>query len=173
MSGIFSVVYKYASGMYSLEVGRIDDLTRFLRSVRCVVKRRQVNVALAYLEGNATGNEFLQVLEEEHLRHRRKTSPLRILGPRFPVTRMRALQSSRVITDKARIEGNRRAFLNRVQKRVLSLPPTFDVKDIEMVLGVSKPRAQVIGIIMEREGFVQSHFERVPPRFRKKVFERT
>jgi len=46
------------------------------------------------------------------------------------------------------------------------------VKDIEKVIGVSKPKAQVFGLLMVREGFARSDFERVPPRFRKKVFER-
>jgi hypothetical protein len=37
---------------------------------------------------------------------------------------------------------------------------------------VSKPRAQVIDNVLVREGLARFHFERVPPRFRRKVFER-
>jgi hypothetical protein len=69
-------------------------------------------------------------------------------------------------------EGNRRCHLRRIEKRVLSLPATFGVRDIERDLGVSKPRAQVPGILMEREGLIKSQFEKAPPRFRKKVFVR-
>ncbi|MDE1852684.1 MAG: LAGLIDADG family homing endonuclease [Thaumarchaeota archaeon] len=170
--GIYSAISKYASGMYTLAIIRIDDVVRFLRSVQSVVKKRQVRAALDYLEGRVTGNSLLRVLEEEHVRHRRKTSPLRILGPRFPLTRTRALEISAIESGEARIAGNRRAFQSRLRRRMLSLPPRFGTNDIQRIIGVSKPRAQVIGILMEREGLVKSHFERVPPRFRKKVFER-
>ena len=169
---IHSAIYRFANGMYSLDLNRVGDLTRFLHSMKVVVKMRQVQAALEYLEGRMTGNRLLQVLEEEHVHHRRKTSPIRILGPRFPMTRTQALDSSAVRSAKARVEGNRRAFHRRLEKRVLSLPSKFGVRDLEKVIGVSKPRAQVLGVLMEREGFVRSHFERVPPRFRKKVFER-
>ena len=172
VSGIYSAIYSFANGMFSLEVSRIYDLTRFLRSVKSVVKRRQVLRALDYLEGRITGNALLQVLEEEHVYHRRKTSPLRILGPNFPMTRFQALESSALESAKARIEGNRRAFLRRLKRRVLSLAPTFGVKDIERVMSVPKARAHVIGVLVEREGLVKSHFEQVPPRLRKKIFER-
>ena len=49
---------------------------------------------------------------------------------------------------------------------------TFGVQGLQRALGVSKPRAQTVGVIMEREGLVKSHFEKVPPSFRKRVFER-
>ncbi|MDE1858695.1 MAG: hypothetical protein KGI26_06500 [Thaumarchaeota archaeon] len=158
--------------MYTVDIIRVGDVTRFLRVVMSIVKRRQVDAVLDYLEGRIAGNVLLMVLEEEHVAHRRKTSPLRILGPRFAMTRSEALAASAARTGKARVEGNRKAFLTRVQRRVLLLPTTFGVRDLQRVLGVSKPRAQTVGAIMEREGFVKSHFERVPPRFRKKVFER-
>ena len=170
--GIYAAIYKFASGMYTLDIIRVADVTRFLRSVRCIVKRRQVDAALGYLQGRLTGNALLQVLEEEHLQHRRKTSPMRTLGLRFPMTRTKALEVSAIISTKARTEGNRRVYEERVKRRVLSLPVVFSVKDIEMGLHVSKSRAQAIGNLMVREGLVRSHFERVPPRFRKKVFER-
>jgi hypothetical protein len=172
MEGIFSAIYPYANGMYSLDIIRVESLTRFLRSVKVVVKKRQVRAALEYLEGRITGNKFLNVLEMEHVHHRRKTSPLRTLGPRFPMTRAEALEQSAVKSAKARVEGNQRAFRKRIERRVLRLPPIFGVREIQDVIGVSKPRAQVLGVLMEREGFVKSRFERVPPRFRKKVFER-
>jgi len=170
----FSDVVDEQKGFVAGElVLRFRLLTRFLRSVKVVVKRRQVRASLEYLEGTITGNEFLQVLEVEHIRHKRKTSPLRTLGPRFPMTRTQALELSAVTSAKARIEGNQRAFRRRMERRVLSLPQVFGVRDIENVIGVSKPRAQVLGVLMEREGLVKSHFERVPSRFRKRVFERT
>jgi len=172
LAGIYSVIRKFANGMFSLEIGRISDLIRFLRSVKCVVKERQVRGALEYLKGEMIGNAFLQVLEEEHVQHPRKTSPLRRLGPLFPMTRTQVLEASSIASTKARIEGNRRAYRMRIERRVLSLPQKFGVRDIQTMIGVSKPRAQVLGVLMEREGLVKSHFERVPPRFRKKVFER-
>jgi hypothetical protein len=170
--GVYSAIYLFASGMYALDIIRIQDVVKFLHSVKSVVKRRQVLAALDYLEGRTTGNEFLLVLEEEHIHHKRKTSPLRILGPKFPLTRPQVLAASAIISSKARVEGNRRAYLKRLEKRVLSLPRSFLVRDMELILGVTKSRAQVIGNLMAKEGFVRYHFEKVPPRFRRKVFER-
>jgi uncharacterized protein with GYD domain len=172
LSGIHSMIYQFASGMYSLQIGRNGDIIRFLRSVNAIVKRRQAKASLEYLESKITGNVLLQVLEAEKMSHRRKTSPLRVLGLRFPMTRAEAIRAAALKSADARIKGNRRAYLERLGRRVKSLPITFGVKDIERVIGVSKPRAQVIGILMEREGFVRSHFERVPPRFRRKMFKR-
>ena len=172
LSGIYSVIYRFATGLYSLEIGRNDDIIRFLKSVKTIVKDKQVNAALEYLDGRITGNVFLQVLEQEKMNHRRKTSPLRILGLRFPMTRAEAIGVARLKSSEARINGNRRAYLERLTRRVNALPNPFVAKDIERILGLSKPRAQVIGNLMVREGLVRSHFERVPPRFRKKVFER-
>jgi hypothetical protein len=171
-SGIYAAIYRFATGMYSLQIGRNGDIIRFLKSVKSIVKRRQVDASLKYLEGKITGNALLQVLEIEKVNHRRKTSPMRVLGLRFPMTRMEAREAAAIKSAEARTKGNRLAYLGRLQKRVRSLPDSFGVRDIERVLGVSKPRAQVIGNLMVREGFVRSHFERVPPRFRKKVFER-
>lgn len=172
LSGIYSAIYRFTSGMYSLQIGRNGDIIRFLKSVNTIVKRSQVKASLDYLESKITGNALLQVLETEKVNHRRKTSPLRVLGLRFPMTRAEAIEAAALKSADARIKGNRRAYLKRLEKRVKSLPVTFGVKDIERVIGVSKPRAQVIGNLMVREGFVNSHFERVPPRFRKKVFVR-
>ena len=172
LSGVYSVIHRFGNGMFSLEVIRIGDMTQFLRSLKCVVKKRQICASLKYLEGSITGNALLHVFAEENMLGRRKTNPLRKLGPRFPLTRKRALKVSAVASTKARIEGNRRAFRRRIERRVLSLPMVFEVRDIERIIGVSKPRAQVLGNLFVREGLVKSRFERVPPRFRKKVFER-
>jgi len=170
--GIQSVVYSYKNGLHVLEIGRIHDLSRFFRLIKPVVKKRQVQTALDYLEGRLSGNKLLQIFDREYTKHKRKNSPLRALGPRFPMTRFEARGAAAAISYDARMEGNRRAYLARLEARVKSLPSPFGVKDIERVIGVSKPRAQVIGNLMVREGYVKSHFERVPPRFRKKVFER-
>jgi hypothetical protein len=110
--------------------------------------------------------------EEEYKRGKRKSSPLRRIGLRFPMTRMEAVKAASTKSFEARRAGNRKKYLERLEHRVHSLPPIFGVREIERVTGLSKPRAQVLGILMEREGLVKSHFERVPPRFRKKVFER-
>jgi len=90
------------------------------------------------------------------------------------MTRARALKVSAAVSAKARVEGNRRAFRLRIERRVLALPKVFKVRDIQRVIGVSKHRAQVLGILMEREGFVKSHFERAPHRrgHARKIFER-
>ena len=174
VSGIFSVIRKFANGIYCLEIIRIRDVTQFFYSVRCVVKGRQVAAAIQYLDSKVSGNAFLQVLDDEHTSHRRKSSPLRFLGPNFPLTRSEALAQSKIISAKARVEGNRKAFLRRLERRVLSLPITFRVRDIERVIGVTKPRAQVIGNLFVREGFARSHYERAPHRLghATKVFER-
>jgi hypothetical protein len=88
------------------------------------------------------------------------------------MTRVEAAEAAAVKAFEARTKGNRRAYLARLARRVAALPPTFTVKDIEREIGVSKPRAQVIGNLMVKEGLVTSHFERVPPRFRRKIFDR-
>jgi hypothetical protein len=172
LAGIYSVIYTFRNGMRTVEIGRADDLCRFLRSIKSIVKRRQVETAVDYLEGTISGNTLLKIYEEEYKKHKRKTNPLRKIGLRFPMTRTEAVEAAESISKQARFLGNRHCFLDRLERRVLSLPEVFGVKDIEKVIGVSKPRAQVIGNLMVREGFVKSHFERVPPRFRKKVFER-
>ena len=170
--GIYSVIYTFKNGLNTLEIGRADDLSRFLGSVKSIVKRRQVETALDYLEGKICGNELLKVYEDEYKKHKRKSNPRLRIGLRFPMTRTEAVEAAETLSKRARLLGNRRCFLERLERRVLSLPSVFGVKDIERVIGVSKPRAQVLGVLMEREGLVRSHFERVPPRFRKKVFER-
>ncbi len=170
--GIRSVIYTYVNGMHALEIGRIDDLLRFFRSVNSVVKRRQVRTALEYLEGRISGNKLLQVYDIEFRQGKRKNSPRRKIGLRFPMTRFEARRTAATISFEARAKGNRRAYLERLEQRILSLPITFGVRDIQRTIGVSKPRAQVIGNLLVREGFAKFHFERVPPRFRKKVFER-
>jgi len=171
--GIHSVVYTFKNGINSLEVGRADDLVRFLLHLKLVVKKRQASTALQYLEGKVSGNTLLKVYEQEYKKHKRKNNPLKNLGLRLPMTRFQAVAAAQAKSRRARNIGIRRSFQVRLRARVNALPRTFAVKDIERVIGVSKPRAQVLGNIMEREGFVRSHFEKVPPRFRKKVFERT
>lgn len=172
LTGIYSVIYTFKNGLHVVEIGRADDLCRFLRSVNSMVKRRQVRTALDYLEGTISGNTLLNIYEEEYKKHKRKSNPLERIGLRFPMTRPEAVEAAEALSKRARFLGNRRCFLDRLKRRVLSLPRVFGVKDIERVIGVSTPRAQVLGVLMEREGLVRSHFERVPPRFRKKVFER-
>jgi hypothetical protein len=171
-AGILSVIYTYSNGMNSLEVGRADDLMKFLRSLKSLVKARQVSTALDYLGGKITGNTLLKMYEEEYIRHKRKNSPMRSLGLRFPMTRAGAVEAAGIKSARARHEGHRRRYLERMRARVLALPPTFGVRDIQSALGLSKPRAQFIGKKMVDLGLVSCHFERIPPRFRKKVFER-
>ena len=170
--GIYSVIYTFRTGLHTLEIGRADDLSRFLRSVKSIVKGRQVKTALDYLEGSIGGNTLLKIYEGEYLKHKRKTNPLRRIGLRFPMTRPQAVEAAGILSRQGSRTSSRKHFLKRLQGRVCSLPRIFDVKDIERVIGVSKPRAQVIGNLMVREGFVSFHFEKVPPRFRKKVFMR-
>jgi LAGLIDADG-like domain len=152
---IYSVIYSFASGMYCLSIIRVVDLVRFLRSVECVVKKRQVIGALDYIEGRITGNALLQVLEEEHAHHKRKTSPLRILGPNFPMTRLQALEASALESTKARVDGNRRAFLRRMQGRVSSLPSIFGVRDIERVIGARQEPLRKGPSSLPQEGLVR------------------
>ena len=171
-AGIDSTIYTYKNGLNVLEIRRIHGLVLFFHSVTSIVKARQVIAALDYLEGRVSGNTLLQIYDAEYESHKRKNSPLLRIGPRFPMTRLEAVKAAAAKSLQARTKGNRRAYLERLAHRVEALPTSFGVKDIEKVLGVSKPRAQVIGNIMVREGFVKCHFERVPPRFRRKVFER-
>jgi intein/homing endonuclease len=42
LAGIFAVIYTYKNGLSSLEVRRVDDLARFLRSLKLVVKHLQL-----------------------------------------------------------------------------------------------------------------------------------
>jgi hypothetical protein len=172
MLGIHSVVYASKTRANVLEVRRADDLVRFLRHLRTIVKRRQVETALDYLEGRITGNTLLEVFDQEFREHKRKGDPKSKLGLRFPFTRFEAVEAAGVKSAEARIKGNQRSFRERMERRVFSLPPVFGVKEIQRIIGVSKPRAQALGRLMEREGLVRCHFERVPPRFRRLVFER-
>jgi len=172
--GIRSAIYCYKNGLHVLEVGRIYDLSRFFHLIKPVVKNRQVQTALDYLEGRISGNSLLQIFDQEYAKHKRKNSPLRSLGPRFPMTRLEAREAAANISLKARIKGNRTAYLNRLEKRILALPAVFHVRDIESTVGVSKPRAQVIGNLFVREGFAKFHYERVAHRrgHATKVFQR-
>lgn len=111
--GIVSVIYTFANGMNSLEVGRADDLSRFLRS-KSIVKARQVAAARDYLDGRITGNELLQIYEEEYRSHKRKNSPLRSLGMRFPTTRLGAKEAAATKAAEARHAGHRRIYLQRM-----------------------------------------------------------
>lgn len=170
--GIHSVIYAYETTANTLEVRRADDLVRFLRHLRTIVKRKQVELALEYLEGRISGNALLQVYDMGFREHKRKGNPMSKPGLRFPMTRFEAVEAAAAKSFEARMKGQQRSYRERIERRVLSLPPIFGVKDIEEVIGVSKPRAQVLGNLMVKEGLVKSHFERVPPRFRKKVFVR-
>ena len=49
--GIHSVIYRPKMGISTLEIGRVDDLTRYLSSVPSIIKRKQVDCALQYLRG--------------------------------------------------------------------------------------------------------------------------
>jgi LAGLIDADG-like domain len=171
-SGIYSVIYESEHSANSLEVRRARDLIRFLRSLRTIVKRRQVETALEYLEGWISGNQLLRIYEHEYRKHKRKGNPRANLGLRFPMTRFQAVEAAAMKSSEARARGARKSFLGRMERRVLVLPPRFDVKDVQRIIGVSRPRAQKLGRLMEEQRLVRSHFEKVPPRFRKLVFER-
>jgi len=172
-AGILCGIYYYSrNGMFGLEIRRVDGLCRFFRSIDSVVKSRQAKTALDYLESKISGNALLLLYEEEYKKHKRKASPLRKIGLRFPMTRHEAAEAAAAKAFVARTKGNRAAYLQRLEHRIRSLPTVFSVKDIQRVIGVSKPRAQVIGNLFVREGFAKFHFERVPPRFRRKVFDR-
>lgn len=170
--GIHSVIYSPAGQISSLEVGRADDLVKFLRLVKPIVKRRQVVTALAYLEGRIRGNRLLQVFDQEYRFHKRKRSPVVNLGLKFPLTRYEAVEVASAKAAEARLRGNHRAFLSRVEKRCLALPKAFDVKDIQQTIGVSRSRAQALARIMEELHLVTCRYEKVPPRFHRLVCER-
>src|SRR3989441_7282496 len=48
---IHSDIYRPKTGIRTLEIGRVGDLTRFLSSVPSIIKRKQVDCALRYLKG--------------------------------------------------------------------------------------------------------------------------
>jgi len=174
MAGIYSIIYTFSNGMNSLEVGRADDLLRFLKSLRSVVKARQVATAIKYLDSRISGNSLLLVYEQEYKHHKRKNSPLRSLGLRFPMTRAEAVSAARIKAVKGSHEENRRRYTERMELRVQSLPQVFVVSDIQSNVGVSKKRAQYLGKKMEALGLVRSHFERAAHRrgHAAKVFEK-
>lgn len=172
LAKIHSAIYVMPTGLNTLEIGRLDDLARFLRSVRVVVKRRQVATALAYLEGRVSGNTLIHVFDQECRLHKRKKSPLKNIGLRFPMTRLEAVRAAEIKAAEGRIRGIHLSFRKRVRQRALLLPRVFDVKDIQRVIGVSRTRSQLLARIMERHGLVKCRFEKVPPRFHKLVCER-
>ena len=57
--GIHSVIYPSKKGVRTLEIGRVEDLTRFLSFVPSIVKRKQVSCALQYLRGEMSGNTLI------------------------------------------------------------------------------------------------------------------
>jgi len=89
------------------------------------------------------------------------------------MTRGEVIDAAAAKSSEARIKGNRRAYLERLTLRVLAAHELRGTGYRESH-GVSRPRAQVIGKLMMREGIVKSHFERVPHRrgHAKKVLER-
>ena len=63
---IHSDIYRPKTGISALEIGRVEDLTRFLSSVPSIIKRKQVDCALRYLKGEISGNALIKVFDEEH-----------------------------------------------------------------------------------------------------------
>lgn len=167
--GIHSSVYKPLRGICSLEVIRFDDVQKFLAKIDPVVKREQVQAALAYLEGRISGDELISQYDFEFRSGRRKKSPKGRDELRFPMTRAEALKFSSEKSRKARSDAIHEAYLSRLGGRVLVLPSTFDVSDIQRAFQLSRGRAQSLTKLMEREGLVSLEYRRVPPRFHKVV----
>ncbi len=155
-----------------MEIGRVEDLTRYLSSVPSIIKRKQVDCALLYLRGEISGNTLIKVFDGEHTKLRRKSTPIKGLGIRFPLTKLEAVALANELSQKSRQAANRKIYTARMRRRASSLPPVFGVKDVETTFGVSKGRAQRLARLMEREGLVACSYEKVPPRFHKLKCER-
>ena len=169
---IHSDIYRPKTGISALEIGRVEDLTRFLSSVPSIIKRKQVDCALRYLKGEISGNALIKVFDEEHTKLSRKFTPMKGLGMRFPLTKHEAVALANELSEKSRIAANRKIYLARMRRRASNLPPVFGVKDVERTFGVSKGRAQRLARLMEKEGLVTCSYEKVPPRFHKLKCER-
>ncbi len=170
--GIRSVIYRPKTGVRSLEIGRVEDLTRFLSFVPSIVKRKQVSCALQYLRGEIPGNTLIKVFDEEHTKLRRKSTPMKGLRMRFPLTKLEAVSLADELSLKSRQAAIRQNYLSRMRRRASILPPVFGVKDVERAFGVSRGRAQRLARLMEKEGLVACSYEKVPPRFHKLKCER-
>jgi len=170
--GIHSVIYRPKTGVSTLEIGRVDDLTRYLSSVPSIIKRKQVDCALQYLREEMPGNTLIKVFDEEHMKLRRKSTPIKGLGMRFPLTKLEAVALANELSQKSRQAANREIYTARLRRRASSLPPVFGVKDVETTFGVSKGRAQRLARLMEKEGLVACTYEKVPPRFHRLKCER-
>ena len=75
-NGISSNLKTLKTGVGSLKITRIGDVIRLFTRLSLVVRARQVETSLQYLNGEITGNESLMVFQEEYLGGRRRVSPL-------------------------------------------------------------------------------------------------
>ena len=94
-----------------MEIGRVEDLTRYLSSVPSIIKRKQVDCALLYLRGEISGNTLIKVFDEEHTKLRRKSTPMKGLGIRFPLTKLEAVALVSELSQKSRQASNGEIFL--------------------------------------------------------------
>lgn len=171
--GIHSAIYEPVRGISSLEIIRVNDLQRFLTQVHVIVKHEQVLATQDYLAGTITGDQLLRTFDIEHVMLRRKKGPNAATRQQFPLTRLEAIRLASEKSSKARLQANRRIFLSRLRNRVLALPVTFDVGDIQKSLQISRGRARELARMMEGEHLVTLRYQKVPPRFRKLVGART
>ena len=119
-----------------------------------------------------SGNTLIKVFDDEHMKLRRKSTPLKGLGIRFPLTKLEAVTLANELSQKSRLAANREIYTARMRRRASSLPPVFGVKDVETTFGISRGRAQRLARLMEKEGLVTCTYEKVPPRFHRLKCER-
>ncbi len=162
--GIHSIIGRMTDGTHYLGVQRARDVLRMANSMKLVVKKVQLEAAAAYLEGKITGNELLTVLQEEHLRGRRKSEIPESALRRFPLTRVEAKKLAR---DNAKLAGsaaNRLKMQRRAPEALPGLPSSFTSVDLMRCLDVGRGAALKHGRFLAVRGLVTIERIRGPGR---------
>ncbi len=154
--GINSRLVLSSTGIFHLRIWRIKDIISFLSHLTLVVKARQVQASLDYLEGRITGNNLLSIFNEDFLMGRRRRVPLGGREWNRVLTHAEANAFAKKERSEAAMAARNCMTKSDRSQMVLKLPPIFDVKDAANMMGVNTQRARYVISLMRRDGLIKS-----------------